>query len=191
MPGERYRPAGALTDSESAAYLPGFFELALGSVIDSPRIVDAARSGAGLGWHEHTHEVHDGCERFFRPGYNAQLDRRVAARAGRGHREAGARSARRRRRLRPRRVDDPHGAGVPPLDLRRVRLRRGLDRDRTTAGARGGRADHARFDAAPAAAYGGAGYDLVTMFDCLHDMGATRDRPRRTSARRSRPTAPG
>ena len=28
-----------------------------------------------------------------------------------------------------------------------------------------------RFEAAPAAAYSGDGYDLVTMFDCLHDMG--------------------
>jgi SAM-dependent methyltransferase len=28
-----------------------------------------------------------------------------------------------------------------------------------------------RFEAAPAAAYSGEGYDLVTTFDCLHDMG--------------------
>src|SRR3954470_18526386 len=63
----------ALTDADSPAYLPGFFELALGSVIDSPRIVEKARSGDGLGWHEHVHDVHEGCERFFRPGYNASL----------------------------------------------------------------------------------------------------------------------
>ena len=63
----------ALTDDSSAAYLPGFFQIALGSVIDSPRITETARSGAGLGWHEHVHDVHEGCERFFRPGYNANL----------------------------------------------------------------------------------------------------------------------
>src|SRR5436305_2673328 len=63
----------ALTDTDSPAYLPGFFQIALGSVIDSPKIVEAARSGAGIGWHEHVHDVHDGCERFFRPGYNAHL----------------------------------------------------------------------------------------------------------------------
>ena len=34
-----------------------------------------------------------------------------------------------------------------------------------------GVADRVRFEVAPAAAYGGTGYDLVTMFDCLHDMG--------------------
>src|SRR6059036_1063133 len=35
----------ALTDATSPAYLPGFFQLALGSVIDSPKIVERARSG--------------------------------------------------------------------------------------------------------------------------------------------------
>src|ERR1700692_4330204 len=63
----------ALTDPDSPAYLPGFFQIALGSVIDSPKIVEHARSGGGLGWHEHVHDVHEGCERFFRPGYNAHL----------------------------------------------------------------------------------------------------------------------
>src|SRR3954454_14833358 len=65
--------AVALTDETSPAYLPGFFQIALGSVIDSPRIVESARSGEGVGWHEHNHDVFDGCERFFRPGYAANL----------------------------------------------------------------------------------------------------------------------
>ena len=34
-----------------------------------------------------------------------------------------------------------------------------------------GVADRTEFHTAPAAAYSGTGYDLVTMFDCLHDMG--------------------
>src|SRR5947207_10455858 len=63
----------ALTDPDSPAYLPGFFQLAVGSVLDSPKIVEAARTGDGVGWHEHVHDVHEGCERFFRPGYNANL----------------------------------------------------------------------------------------------------------------------
>ena len=65
--------AVALTDQESPAYLPGFFQVAVGSVLDSPRITEASRTGAGVGWHEHNHEVFDGCERFFRTGYNANL----------------------------------------------------------------------------------------------------------------------
>ena len=65
--------AVAFCDEDSPAYLPGLFQNALGSVLDSPRITDVARTGAGFGWHEHNHDVHEGCERFFRPGYNANL----------------------------------------------------------------------------------------------------------------------
>ncbi len=65
--------AVALTDPESPAYLPGFFQLALGVVHDTQHIVDAARDGVGFGWDEHDSEVHIGCERFFRPSYNANL----------------------------------------------------------------------------------------------------------------------
>src|SRR3954447_8381868 len=63
----------ALTDASSPAYLPGFFQLALGSVIDSPRITEAAKTGEGIGWGDHVGHVHEGCERFFRPSYNAHL----------------------------------------------------------------------------------------------------------------------
>ena len=107
-------------------------------MIDSPRITEAARSGEGVGWHEHNHDVFDGCERFFRPGYNANLvPAWLPALDGVVEKlEAGAHG--RRRRLRPRLVDDPDGAGVPELDVRRLRLPRGLDRDRAQAG-RGGR----------------------------------------------------
>src|SRR5947208_7261052 len=65
--------AVAFTDENGPAYLPGFFEVAVGSGLDSPKIIEAAKSGAGYGWGEHHHDVHEGCERFFRPGYNANL----------------------------------------------------------------------------------------------------------------------
>ncbi len=65
--------AVALTDETSPAFLPGFFQVAVGAVIDSPRITEAALSGSGVGWHEHNHNVFDGTDRFFRPGYNANL----------------------------------------------------------------------------------------------------------------------
>ena len=108
----------ALTDPDSPAYLPGFFQIAVGSVLDSPKILEAARSGEGLGWHEHVHDVHDGCERS-PSGIQRAPDRRVAARARRGRRQAGARCTRRGRGLWPRLVDDPDGRGVPELDVRR------------------------------------------------------------------------
>ena len=45
--------AVAFTDADSPAYLPGFFQIAFGSMLDAPKIMDAARSGAGFGWGEH------------------------------------------------------------------------------------------------------------------------------------------
>lgn len=59
----------ALTNAESPAFLPGFFQLALGAVLDSPQIEQAFRSGEGFGRDEHVRDVHEGCERFFPPGY--------------------------------------------------------------------------------------------------------------------------
>ena len=65
--------ANALTDESSPAYLPGFFQIALGTVRDADRILAAAGSGDGVGWHDHNSDVHIGCERFFRTMYNAHL----------------------------------------------------------------------------------------------------------------------
>ena len=65
--------AAALTAPDCPAYLPGFFQIALGSVLDASKISEVTRSGAGFGWHEHGSDVFDGCERFFRTMYNAHL----------------------------------------------------------------------------------------------------------------------
>ena len=65
--------AFALATEDSPAYLPGAFELALGSLAAVPRITESFRTGAGMGWHEHDDGVFHGCEKFFRPGYAANL----------------------------------------------------------------------------------------------------------------------
>ena len=65
--------AFTLANEDSPAYLPGAFELALGSLAAVPRIAESFRSGAGMGWHEHADGVFHGCEKFFRPGYAANL----------------------------------------------------------------------------------------------------------------------
>ena len=173
--GGRYRlepeQAVALTDESSPAYLPGFFQIAVGSVLDSPRIADAARSGDGFGWHEHVHDVHEGCERFFRPGYNAHLiDAWLPALDGVVAKlERGAKVA-----------DLGCGHGASTILMAQAFPRSsfvGSDyhagsiataRERAQAAGLG---DRVRFEEAPAAAHPGSGYDLVTMFDCLHDMG--------------------
>jgi ubiquinone/menaquinone biosynthesis C-methylase UbiE len=163
--------AVALTDPDSPAYLPGFFQIALGAVIDSPKVAERARSGAGLGWHEHVHDVHEGCERFFRPGYHAHLigewlpaldgvvDKleggALVGDVGCGH---GASTILMAQAFpRSRFVGSDYHAGS-------IHTARERARD-------AGVADRASFQIAPAASYPGSGLDLVTMFDCLHDMG--------------------
>jgi SAM-dependent methyltransferase len=163
--------AVALTDETSPAYLPGFFQIALGSVIDSPKIVEVARSGAGVGWHEHVHDVHEGCERFFRPGYNAHLIAEwLPALDGVVEKlERGALAAD---------VGCGHGASTilmaqafPNSTFVGSDYHAGSIETARARAQAAGVAERARFEVEPAAAYSGTGYDLVTNFDCLHDMG--------------------
>ncbi len=161
----------ALTDESSPAYLPGLFQIALGSVHDAPRVVDAARTGAGIGWHDHVVDVHEGCERFFRPGYNAHLVEEwlpalhgVVAKL-----EAGANVAD---------VGCGHGASTilmaqafpastfSGFDYHEASIEVAAEKAQVA-----GVGDRVSFEVAPAATFPGGGYDLVTMFDCLHDMG--------------------
>jgi ubiquinone/menaquinone biosynthesis C-methylase UbiE len=171
----RYRlpaeQAVALTDETSPAYLPGFFQLALGAVIDSPRIADVMRSGDGFGWHEHVADVHDGCERFFRPGYHAHLVDEwlpalddVTTKLAQGARVAD--------------VGCGHGASTvlmarafPAAQFVGFDYHAGSVETARRRAAEAGVTERVRFEAAPSTEYGGDGYDLVTMFDCLHDMG--------------------
>jgi SAM-dependent methyltransferase len=163
--------AVALTDESSAAYLPGIFQIALGSVHDAPRVVEAARTGGGIGWHDHVADVHEGCERFFRPGYNAHLvDEWLPALDGVVDKlEAGARVAD---------VGCGHGASTIVMaqafpasafvgfDYHEASIETAAERAQAA-----GVADRVSFEVAPATAFPGGDYDLVTMFDCLHDMG--------------------
>jgi SAM-dependent methyltransferase len=163
--------AMALTDEDSPAYLPGFFQIALGSILDSPRITEVVRSGDGFGWHEHVHDVHEGCERFFRPGYNANLIESwlpaldgVVAKLERGATVAD--------------VGCGHGASTvlmaqafPKSTFTGSDYHDGSIAEARKRAKEAGVADRTRFEIAPANRYPGDGYDLVTMFDCLHDMG--------------------
>jgi SAM-dependent methyltransferase len=161
----------ALTDSDSPAYLPGFFQIALGTVIDSPRITEQARSGDGFGWHEHNHDVFEGCERFFRPGYNANLIASwLPALDGVVEKlEAGAKVAD---------IGCGHGSSTilmaqafPNSTFVGSDYHEGSIATARERAGEAGVSDRVTFEVAPAAGHPGEGYDLVTMFDCLHDMG--------------------
>jgi SAM-dependent methyltransferase len=161
----------AFTDESSPAYLPGFFQLALGTVSDASRITELARSGAGFGWHEHDHDVHEGCERFFRPSYHAHLvDEWLPALDGVVAKlQRGARVA-----------DVGCGYGASTIIMAQAFPRStfvgsdyhagSISEARARAEA-AGVAERVRFEVAAADAFTGDGYDLVTTFDALHDMG--------------------
>jgi SAM-dependent methyltransferase len=163
--------AFTLANEDSPAYLPGAFELAWGSLAAVPRIAESFRTGAGMGWHEHEESVFHGCEKFFRPGYAANLvSTWIPALQGvREKLEAGARVA-----------DVGCGKGASTLLMAAAFPKSkffGFDyHDKSIQGARdsakrAGVADRVTFEVAKAKEYPGSGYDFVAVFDCLHDMG--------------------
>jgi SAM-dependent methyltransferase len=160
-----------LADENSPAYLPGAFELALGSLAAVPRIAESFRTGAGMGWHEHADGVFHGCEKFFRPGYAANLVSSwiPALHDVRGKLEAGARVA-----------DVGCGKGASTILLAKAFPNSqffgfdyhagSIEAARETA-RREGVADRVNFGVSKAKEYPGKDYDFVAVFDCLHDMG--------------------
>ncbi len=163
--------AFALASEDSPAYLPGAFELALGSLAAVPRIAESFRTGAGMGWHEHEDGVFHGCEKFFRPGYAANLvSTWIPALDGvKAQLERGARVA-----------DVGCGTGSSTLLMAKAFPKSeffGFDyHDKSVEAARDkakkeGLCDRVTFDVAMAKEFPGTGYDFVTVFDCLHDMG--------------------
>ena len=163
--------AFALAVEDSPAYIPGAFELALGSLSAVPRITEAFRSGVGMGWHEHDERVFHGCEKFFRPGYAANLvSSWIPALDGVQKKlEVGATVA-----------DAGCGLGASTILMAKAFPKSrffGFDYHRESieaaraAAARAGVADRVTFEIAKSKDYPGRDYDLVTMFDCLHDMG--------------------
>lgn len=163
--------AFTLAMEDSPAYLPGAFELALSSLAAVPRIAESFRTGAGMGWHEHEEGVFHGCEKFFRPGYAANLvSSWIPALAGvKEKMEAGARVA-----------DVGCGKGASTLLMAKAFPNSrffGFDyHDQSIEAAReqaegNGLGRRVMFEAAKAKEFPGKDYDLVTFFDCLHDMG--------------------
>jgi SAM-dependent methyltransferase len=162
--------AAVLADETSPAFACGAFQLAASTMKDEHRLREAFRNDGALGWHEHHQDLFEGCERFSRAGYDANLvPAWIPALEGVEERlERGCRVAD---------VGCGHGAStILMASAYPASTFTGFDYhfasvETARRRARDAGATNARFDMAPAKGYPGTGYDLVTTFHCLHGLG--------------------
>ena len=161
----------ALAVEGSPAFIPGAFQVASAMFAAVPQLVAAFRSGEGMGWHEHHPALFNGTERFFKPGYVANLvSSWIPALDGvEAKLKAGASVAD---------VGCGHGASTIIMAQSYPKSRFvGFDYHEPSihhareAAAKAGVADRVSFEVARAQDFPGRDYDLVAVFDCLHDMG--------------------
>jgi SAM-dependent methyltransferase len=175
-----YQPDGAtftlpaehallLADENSPTFMLGGFDVVAAAWADEQTLTDAFRTGEGIGWHQHDDRLFTGTERFFRPGYQANLISSwlpaldgVVERLDKGITVA----------------DVGCGYGAATVLLGQAYPNStvvGFDyHDTSIATARSRAAsadlDNVTFEMAGAKDFPGQ-YDLVCLFDCLHDMG--------------------
>src|SRR3954449_3006496 len=161
----------ALAHDDSPAFIPGAFQLLSAMIRDEPAITERFRTGEGMGWHEHHHDLFEGTERFFRPGYVANLvaDWIPALDGVEARLREGIRVA-----------DIGCGHGISTILMAQAfpnstfvgsdyheasieAARRGAERAHVE--------DRVSFEVAGAKAFGGGPFDFVCVFDALHDMG--------------------
>jgi len=163
--------AFALAQEGSPAFIPGAFQVAVAQFKAIPRIKQVMQTGLGLAWHEHDTALFHGTERFFRPGYAANLATSwIPALEGVEARlKAGAHVAD---------VGCGHGASTiimaqayPASSFVGFDYHEPSIEHARNSAKQAGVGDRVRFETARAQSFPGDGYDLVAMFDCLHDMG--------------------
>lgn len=162
--------AMVLANPTSPMYVQGAFQMIQAVFAVEPQITDAFRTGRGFGWHEHDPHLFEGVARFFRPGYNANLVSawipaltRVEEKLQQGAHVAD--------------VGCGHGSSSIIMAQAYPRSRvvgfdyheESIDSARREAFAVA--CENVSFERARAQDYPGTTYDLVTFFDCLHDMG--------------------
>jgi SAM-dependent methyltransferase len=163
--------AMVLALEESPIFMAPAFEVAASFWLDEDQIIQAFRSGEGLGWHAHNHRLFCGTESFFRTGYRANLvSQWLPALDGMVERlKRGAKVA-----------DIGCGHGASTILMAQAFPKShfvGLDyHDASIETARKraveqGVADNIAFEVKPATAFDGRDFDLVCFMDCLHDLG--------------------
>jgi SAM-dependent methyltransferase len=163
--------AFALADEGSPAFVPGAFHVIEAGVKAEERMTDNFRTGKGIPWGEQAPCLFEGTERFFRPGYAANLTTSwIPALEGVGVKlKRGAKVA-----------DVGCGLGASTVLMAEAYPESrffGFDNHAGSIelarkrAADAGVSDRVTFEVASATNFGGTGYDLVAHFDCLHDMG--------------------
>jgi SAM-dependent methyltransferase len=160
--------AAVLADRESPFNMTGGFYSLSAVFADEPKLAEAFKTGKGVGWGEHCNCLFCGVERFFSPTYKANLvEQWLPALDGVVEKlKNGARVA-----------DVGCGHGASTILMARAFPKSefvGFDfHEASVQHARGhvNGVRNVRFEVARAQDYPGEGYDLVTIFDALHDMG--------------------
>jgi len=163
--------AAVLAHEGTPAFLAGAMTIAAAAVKDEEKISEAFRTGAGFGWHEHHEDLFVGTERLFKPGYVGNLVHAwIPALDGVEEKlRSGARVAD---------IGCGYGASTillaqafPESRISGFDYHEGSIEAARKRAADAGVGDRVTFEVAAAAEYPGTGYDLVCVFDALHDMG--------------------
>lgn len=154
----------------TSAYMPPLADVLMSVYQDEPKITAAFRSGDGVPWGDHHACLFCGNERFFRPKAEAFLLQEwlpaldgVVEILSRGGKVADIGCGRGASTLLMARAFPR--AAVVGFDLHRPSV------EAAAAKARSEGLANLAFEVAPAQAFPGEGFDLVTIFDALHDMG--------------------
>ena len=165
--------AFALTNENGPAYIVGFYQIIAGLFKDQEKLIEAFRTGKGLGWGDHHHYLFEGTERFYKPSYVANLTASWIPAL------EGVEEKLRREGSGAKVADVGCGHGVSTILMAKAYPnsqiigfdyhKPSIERARKEAEKEG--LKNITFEVAGSTDYPGDDYNLVTFFDSFHDMG--------------------